>query len=203
MIPDEPIREDDGGGAASSNGSEHVTEPRPGGEAEMGPTVRSIGRVSALLGGISVVLLALIMLAETVSRYLFNHPLGWNVSLVENLLMPTSVFIALPWLYVCAGHVSAGLVYTRMSSRLQFGARILAFCIGLAMAALLFGTGLAATWDSFVLNEIPSPVSSDMPLPNWVWLSVQPLGAGGLLVVMIMDARRFLRFGEPESEVES
>lgn len=174
----------------------------PAAAVRMHPVVRGIGRVSAAVSGIAVVALFVVMLAEAGARYLLSEPLGWNVSAVERLMMPGMVFLALPWMYVCAGHVSAGMVYSRLTPALRAAARIVAFVCVVGGAALLFAAGLNGAIGSWVLGDAPPPSSAEVPLPTWTWLSLQPLGALGLLVVALLDAPRFLRDGEIEDDAE-
>jgi hypothetical protein len=160
----------------------------PAAREHLHPAVRGIGTVSAAAAGLAVVAMFVIMLVEAGSRYLLNAPLGWNVSAVERLLMPGMVFLALPWMYVCAGHVSAGMLYSRLSAGWQRCARIIAFLCVLVGAA--------------ILGDAPPPGSAEVPIPTWSWLALQPLGGLGLLLVALIDAPRFLRDGEIEDAAE-
>lgn len=204
-----------GSGAAQNPGLEpgtgdgdHLVVPEEGATAmpaeavRMHPAVRGIGRVSAAVSGVAVAALFVVMLVEAGARYLLSEPLGWNVSAVERLMMPGMVFLALPWMYVCAGHVSAGMVYSRLSAPLQSAARIIAFTCVIVGAALLFAAGLNGAIGAWALGDAPPPSSAEVPVPTWTWLSIQPLGALGLLVVALIDAPRFLRDGEIEDSAE-
>jgi TRAP-type C4-dicarboxylate transport system permease small subunit len=174
----------------------------PAAREHLHPAVRGIGTVSAAAAGLAVVAMFVIMLVEAGSRYLLNAPLGWNVSAVERLLMPGMVFLALPWMYVCAGHVSAGMLYSRLSAGWQRCARIIAFLCVLVGAALLFASGLNGAVQAAILGDAPPPGSAEVPIPTWSWLALQPLGGLGLLLVALIDAPRFLRDGEIEDAAE-
>lgn len=162
------------------------------------PAARGIGRVSLVLAGAGLVILLILMVAEAVARYLFAMPLGWNVSAVERVLMPATVFLALPWMYLTASHVSAGMVYDRLPAGAQRAARAITCVIVLICAAGLLVAGAMGVASAFAHGDTPPPGSSDIPLPTWIWTSLQPLGALGLLVVALIDAPRFLRESEPE-----
>lgn len=190
-----------------STGAQDAAVPRPDGGVEhtppadrsrMHPAVRGIGTASAALSGLAVAALFIVMLVEAGTRYLLSDPLGWNVSAVERLMMPGMVFLALPWMYVCAGHVSAGMVYSRLPAAGQQTARIIAFACVLVGAALLFAAGVNGSVDALVLGDAPPPGSAEVPLPTWLWLTLQPVGALGLLLVVLIDAPRFLHEGEIE-----
>lgn len=194
----EPALGDEGPGAIAEEGATSM----PAAAVRMHPVVRGIGRASAAAAAFSVFCLFVVMLVEAGARYLLSAPLGWNVSAVERLMMPGVVFLALPWMYVCAGHVSAGMVYSRMAPPLQSAARVIVFACIVTVAALLFASGLNGAVGAMVLGDAPPPSSSEIPIPTWTWLTIQPLGALGLLIVALVDARRFLRDGEIEDDPE-
>lgn len=79
--------------------------------------------------------------------------------------------------------------------------RVSAAVSGIAVVAL-FAAWLNGAIGSWVLGDAPPPSSAEVPLPTWTWLSLQPLGALGLLVVALIDAPRFLRDGEPADAAE-
>lgn len=178
-------------------------DPTPHPPAQRRPVRRSIAAVknaSVVLAASAIVAMALIMLAESIMRYAFSAPLGWNVSAVERILMPMSVFLTLPWLYVTAGHVSAEIIYDRLPARWRMTARAVGHVLLLVIAAALAYSGMVTVVDSFVLGEAPPPGSSEVPLPSWIWQLSQPLGTAALFVVALLDAPRAI--GEDQALVE-
>ncbi|MGM0699868.1 MAG: TRAP transporter small permease [Actinomycetota bacterium] len=153
-----------------------------------------------VLAASAIVAMALIMLAESIMRYAFSAPLGWNVSAVERILMPMSVFLALPWLYVTAGHVSAEIIYDRFSARWRMAARVIGHVLLLVIAASLAYSGMVTVADSFVLGDAPPPGSSEVPLPSWIWQLSQPVGTAALFVVALLDTPRAI--GEDQALAE-
>ncbi len=153
----------------------------------MQKTVRAIKIISVTLAGVAIVAMALVMLTETLMRYVFTNPLGWNISAVERIFMPMSVFLALPWLYLTAGHVTAELVYDRLPSGWRTGARIIGHLLLLLIAAALTYGGLVTVIDSFTLGDAPPPGSSEIPIPTWLWQLSQPVGTAALFFVAVLD----------------
>jgi TRAP-type C4-dicarboxylate transport system permease small subunit len=152
--------------------------------------ITGIKRASVSLAGAAIVAMAVIMLLEAIMRYVFTDPLGWNISAVERILMPMSVFLALPWLYVTAGHVSAEIVYERLPSSWRMAARVIGHLILLIIAAALVWGGMVTVVDSFALGDAPPPGSSEVPIPSWIWELSQPVGAAALFLVALLDSRR-------------
>lgn len=152
----------------------------------------AIAIVSVTTAGAAIVAMALVMLIEAAMRYIFSEPLGWNVSAIERIFLPMTVFLVLPWLYVTAGHVSAEIVYSRMAARWRTGARCLGHLLLLIVAAIMVYAGMITVVDSFVLGDAPPPGSSDVRIPSWIWQLSQPLGAAGLFMVALLDTPRIL-----------
>lgn len=201
MSTDSSIPQDPGAELSTAAAAAADTAPRTA-QQQLHPVVRGIGTASAAVAGVAVLAMFLVMLLEAGSRYLLSDPLGWNVSAVERLMMPGMVFLALPWMYVCAGHVSAGMLYSRLPAGWQRFARIIAFLCVLVGAALLFAAGLNGAVQAAILGDAPPPGSAEVPIPTWSWLALQPLGGLGLLLVVLIDAPRFLRDGEIEDAAE-
>lgn len=162
----------------------------------LGTTIRAIKNASVTLAGASIVVMALVMLAETIMRYVFTNPLGWNVSAVERVFMPMSVFLALPWLYVIAGHVTAEIIYDRLPSSWRMAARIIGHVLVLVIAAALAYAGMVTVVDSLALGDAPPPGSSEIPVPSWIWQLSQPLGTAALFLVALLDTPRALSDGD-------
>lgn len=152
--------------------------------------IAAIRNASAILAAAAIVAMALIMLTEAIMRYGFSNPLGWNVSAIERILMPMSVFLALPWLYITAGHVSAEIIYDRFSARWRRVARIVGHLLLLLTAAALTYAGMITVVDAFVLGDAPPPGSSEVPIPSWIWQLSQPVGAAALFLVAVLDTPR-------------
>ena len=114
MSTDSSIPQDPGTEPSTAAAAAAADAAPPAAQQRLHPVVRGIGTASAAVSGLAVAAMFLVMLLEAGSRYLLSAPLGWNVSAVERLMMPGMVFLALPWMYVCAGHVSAGMLYSRL-----------------------------------------------------------------------------------------
>ncbi|WP_025778247.1 TRAP transporter small permease [Brevibacterium sp. VCM10] len=156
-------------------------------------TVAATARASLWLAGLMIVALFVLMLVEAFMRYVLSSPLGWNVSATERILMPGSLFFALPWLYATGGHVSAEMLYDRLPAGLKLAARWVTVILVIAAAGILSYSGLRGVIDSFQLGLAPLPNTAELPIPNWIWQLIQPIGALGLLLVAVLDAPRFLR----------
>jgi TRAP-type C4-dicarboxylate transport system permease small subunit len=169
--------------------------------------ITTIKLASVILAGAAIVAMALVMLTEVIMRYVFTDPLGWNISAVERILMPMSVFLALPWLYLTAGHVSAEIIYDRLPTSWRLTVRAIGHVLILVVAAALVWGGMVTVVDSFVLGNAPPPGSSEVPIPSWIWELSQPVGAAALFLVALLDSRRAVleerAFEDTEGDAEA
>lgn len=150
----------------------------------------TIAVISKYITFIAIVAMMIVMVIEVVMRYFVQQPLGWNISLIENVLMPGLVFLGLPYAYSVGAHVAAELVYDRLGPGLRrvldwLGRILLALC-----AVFLIYAGIQITVTSFLTGEIPPPLSSEILIPAWVWRTFLPLGAFMMLMLLLIDAVR-------------
>lgn len=131
--------------------------------------------------------MTVLMVLEVIMRYFAGAPLGWNISLIQNVLLPGLLFLGLPWAYVTGAHVSADLVYDRLPVNAQWIARgIASFVIIIGLLGLVIGGYLAAS-DAFMYADAPPPLSARVPLAAWVWKTFMPIGAAATLLLLIID----------------
>lgn len=131
-----------------------------------------------------------VMVAEVLMRYFVGEPLGWNISLIEKVLLPGLVFLGLPWAYSVGAHVAAELVYDRLPPGVQrvldWVARVLLVVCVLALSY----AGTLVALEAFALGSVPPPLSSQVPVDTWIWRSFLPVGAALMLVLVLIDMVR-------------
>lgn len=131
--------------------------------------------------------MTILMVIEVIMRYFAGAPLGWNISLIQNVLLPGLLFLGLPWGYATGAHVSADLVYDRLPQTIQKLARgLAAFAIITGLLGLVIGGYLAAS-EAFVFGDAPPPLSARVPLPAWTWKLFMPVGASATLLIILID----------------
>lgn len=150
----------------------------------------SITTTSQYISFVAIVTMMAVMVIEVCMRYLIQQPLGWNISLIENILMPALVFLGLPYAYALGAHVAAELVYDRLGPTSRRVLDWLSRILLVLCASLLIYAGIQITIASFMTGEMPPPLSSEIQIPAWVWRSFLPLGAFMMLILVIIDAVR-------------
>lgn len=148
---------------------------------------RAINQVSLWVIFALLAALTIVMVVEALARYLLGAPLGWNMSLIENFLLPGIVFLGLPWARTMGAHVSAGMVYERLPARVQTASRGIALGIEVICYLALLISGLAITITMADIGAVPPPLSSQISVPSWVWRSFLPIGAGASLVLVLIE----------------
>ncbi|WP_131105941.1 TRAP transporter small permease [Ornithinimicrobium sufpigmenti] len=148
---------------------------------------RAITGASLTVASVFLAVLTIVMVVEVVARYAVGEPLGWNLSLIEKVLLPGIVFLGLPWARSVGAHVSAGMVYERLSAGIQRFSRGLALVIEVVCYTLLLISGLVIAVAMFRIGAQPPPLSAQLGLPSWTWRAFLPLGAAGALVVTLIE----------------
>lgn len=174
---------------APTMNSEALSEPsRPRGALDRVYTWVAEG--SQYVAFAALLVMMFVMVAEVLMRYFVGEPLGWNISLIEKVLLPGLVFLGLPWAYSVGAHVAAELVYDRLPSGVQrvldWAARVL---LVVCVVALAYAGTLAAV-EAFALGSAPPPLSSQVPVDTWIWRSFLPVGAALMLVLVLIDMAR-------------
>lgn len=131
-----------------------------------------------------------VMVLEVIMRYALGNPLGWNISLIENILLPGVIFFGLPWAYKTRAHVAAEMVYDRLRPKVKTILRWLATLLVIVSLSLLVWAGTNIAIETFQLGSKPPPLSSQIPISTWVWRTFLPLGAMMTLILMILDMNR-------------
>ncbi|OFT91960.1 TRAP transporter small permease [Brevibacterium sp. HMSC24B04] len=146
----------------------------------------------------AIVMLALItvlMLTEVGFRYFAGSPLGWNVSLIENVLLPAIVFLGMPWGYAVSAHVATDMLFKRLPAKVQSVARWLSFIAVFVGIGALAIAGTSAMLEALKHGDIPPPLSAQLPIYSWIWRSFLPLGSLFTAVVILLESKTFLKGG--------
>ncbi len=139
---------------------------------------------------LAIVVMMIVVGAEVFMRYVIAQPLGWNISLLEHILMPGLVFLGLPWAYAISAHVAAGMVYDRLPGRARIALDWLTRLTIVFCAAFMIYAGVTVAFEAYRLGATPPPLSAQVPLPSWIWRSFLPLGTSMMLMLIIIDIAR-------------
>lgn len=156
----------------------------------LGRLYKAVATLSQYIVYIAILAMMLVMVAEVFMRYIITEPLGWNISLVENILMPGLVFLGLPWAYAISAHVAAGMVYDRVPRVARLTLDWVTRVLLIICAAFLIYAGTHIAIDAFILGSVPPPLSAQVRVPTWIWRSFLPLGTAMMLLLILIDLGR-------------
>ena len=167
--------------------------PGPGSDASGFSRLRAAvdGLDAALMaiGGLMLMLLMLLVVADVALRYLFNAPLSWSYEMVSSYLMPGLFFLAVSHTLKTHGHVAVDILHNRLGRT----TRHLLQAATSALAAPVFGlcavVAARHTWDEF---RIGSVATSGIGAPSWTTSILLPLGFGLLALRRALDAAGYV-----------
>ena len=108
-------------------------------QAAQGPKglLRRATEIWALLGGLLLLVIALMISYSSAAGWLFGKPLPGDVELVE-MLTAISVFMMLPYCQLSGANVTADIFTARASKRTVAALELLAALVALGFSLLLF-----------------------------------------------------------------
>ena len=154
----------------------------------MSTVLTFIARAEALLAAVASAVLGAVMIivaADVVMRYGFNHPFGWSYDLVSLYFTLVLFYFCLSRAFSAHAHVAVDILHYYVSARTR---RIFAR-IGCALSSPLFATIAVVTFqraaDAFARHDI---IEGAIEWPTWAYLALAPLGTALLTLRLLTDA---------------
>ena len=125
-------------------------------------------QASALCG----ILLTLVVVSGAVSRYVFNHPLGWRDEISAYIFI-FHCFLALAYATYREAHIAAEMLFVHFPPRLQFIIAFIAYILALLCTSIICYYGFETTYEYFIRDW-----ASDTPYQITLWpiMMMVPLG---------------------------
>lgn len=137
--------------------------------------IHRLARLSALMGGILLMLLVLMVVVSVVGRSLSGFGLGpvpGDYELVE-MGVGMAIFFFMPWCYLQGAHATVDLLYAHMSRKLQRLIRLLSDGLMLAIWLLLTWRLWAGLLDKYSNQE----TTFILQMPVWWGFALGMVGA--------------------------
>lgn len=155
-----------------------------------------IGRAGrAIAGAILAAMLAVIM-AQVVSRYVFNQSLTWTEELSKSLMVWTTFLVA-PWALRNGAHVAIDLFQEALPGRLRFAVELAISGLVLWILAILFRESLG-----FVARGMTSRMAT-LPVTTGLVYAIIPASFAAMILagaeVFLRQLRDFVS-GRPDPE---
>ena len=118
------------------------------------------------------ILLTFVVVAGAISRYVFNHPLGWRDEISAYVFI-FHCFLALAYATYRESHIAAEMLYVHFPPKLQFIITVFAYILALICTSVICYYGFETTYDYFARGW-----ASDTPYNITLWpiVLMVPLG---------------------------
>lgn len=153
----------------------------------LGAAHRLVSALETACGwGASACLFAImiIVFADVALRYLLNSPLAWSYDLISLYLMVAVFFLALSVTQRDHHHVRVDILLARCPPRVRHAMEL----VGNALTAVVMFTivvqGGAKAWGNWSSQAV---VAGAIPWPTWLNAMLVPIGAGLLLVRLLVS----------------
>lgn len=146
-------------------------------------------RVTAVVGGVIVVVMMLYIVVNALSRTIFNHSLTASLEIVQFLLMPGLVTVGFVAATLANRHVTADLLY----SRFPLAGRKWVVVTAFVLSALTLAVLVVYSWDYAVYAHERHFKAGYTDVPSWPLYYFVPLSLGVSALLMAGKAVRAAR----------
>ncbi|WP_421998635.1 TRAP transporter small permease subunit [Reyranella sp.] len=152
-----------------------------------------VSRVFACLGGILLLVAAVTVSIEVVSRKLFTVVYSGSDEMAAYLFAVGTTW-SLAWVLVTRGHVRIDALYRYLPLRLRGWLDVLALLMLGILAAAMLDRGFDLTHANFIeWNRSNTPLRTPLSLPQMPWLFGLGLFAFSILVALVRTVLALLR----------
>ncbi len=136
-------------------------------------SLRSLDRLEELLTAALLAAMTLLTFSQVVLRYVFDSGLVWILEATV-YLFSWMVLISISGGIRTNSHIAVELITERLSPAAQKFVALVAVCLSLLYAALMF----LGSWTLIERLHVFGSLAHDIPLPRWLLLSCLPIGFG-------------------------
>lgn len=138
---------------------------------------------ASFVASVMLFVIMTVVVLDVAMRYFFNSPLMWSYDLISLYLMVGLFFFSLSSTLDHNEHVRVDLLLKHFPTWARHLAEAVTYlCAGVVFALIVYVMG-AKTLASFAANEV---APGEIPWPTWLSLLAVPLGAGLMLLRMLL-----------------
>lgn len=153
----------------------------------LGAVNAAIGRVGRAVAGAILAVMLVVILAQVVSRYVFNNSLAWTEELSKSLMVWTTFLVA-PWALRTGANVGIDLFAAALPSRLRYAVEVAISALVLWILFVLLRESVG-----FVGRGLQSRMST-LPVSTGLVYAIIPVSLGAMLLSGVEILLR--QFGE-------
>ena len=143
--------------------------------------------VMSYLGRFTLVIIALLILADVLSSNIFNHSIPWVLEVTEYLLVFLTFFGA-AWLLRENGHIQFDLFINYLSARTRDFLGFISSCIGFIISITITIFGFLTTVDMYTRGAYTDAM---LQIPRFLLIVIVPIG---FLLLSIQFLRNIISF---------
>jgi len=125
-----------------------------------------------------------IVFADVAMRYLLNAPLAWSYDLISLYMMVAVFFLALSVTQRDHHHVRVDILLARCPPRVRHAMEIIGNALTAVVMFAIVVQGGAKAWGNWSSQAV---VAGAIPWPTWLNAVLVPLGAGLLLLRLLVS----------------
>jgi TRAP-type C4-dicarboxylate transport system permease small subunit len=139
----------------------------------------------ANLAAVILLILMVIVSADVVMRYLFNHPLAWAYDIITLYLMPGLFYLTLSRAQDVGAHIGVDILQSRLPDPARHLCQTIVGLLSAAFFVALATLGGNRAYDEFIAG---STVVGEFAWKTWISIAFVPLGAGLIAVRLLLSA---------------
>ena len=132
----------------------------------------------AVVGGVIVLIIALLVTIAVLSRYYFGKPLAWTIEIIEYSLLYLT-FLGGAWLLREGGHVRIDILLPLLPRKMNKLVNLLPDIIGIVVSFCLLWSGSKITIESYFAGTI---LYKFLGVPRYLIFWIIPFGSFLLLI---------------------
>ncbi|MFC1983013.1 TRAP transporter small permease subunit [Chloroflexota bacterium] len=144
---------------------------------------------AGFLGGITIVAMVVLIVIDSLLRYLFRAPLQWAYEL-NMFLLVGMLYLGLAYTQAREGHIRVSIVFVRLPQKTQLALEVATRIVMLGVCALLIWGGWEEAWLAYQQHYTTFGL---IQLPTFPSLVIIPVGAFLICLRLIIEIVRYIR----------
>jgi TRAP-type C4-dicarboxylate transport system permease small subunit len=147
--------------------------------------LRQAEKAATYGGCLCLFALMVVATADVAARYFFSRPFFWTYDVVTLYLTPALFFLVLSDSFRSGSQVNVDVLYSRLPRGAQRASDTLWSILAAIVFALIAYAGAVRAWAAFANGDVTVGI---VPWPTWPSVALVPLGAGMLLIRLLVRA---------------
>ncbi len=143
----------------------------------------TLERAASMLAAVLMFVIMIVVMLDVLLRYLFNSPLSWSYDLISLYLMVGLFFFSLSSTLEHNEHVRVDVLLKHFPMWARHVAEVVTYAGACVVFGLIVYVMAKKTYGSLMAHEV---APGEIPWPTWLSLVSVPLGAGLMLLRMLL-----------------